>query len=653
MTGEPADLSKVDSKIDLIGQVIDQKYKVLALLGRGGMGAVYLAHHLQLNKDMALKTFSTANLSEDARQRFKREAQALGKLKHKNIVQVFDFGIAEGGLPYYTMEHLDGESLAERIARKGVLDVAEALYVFSGLCQGLLVCHENGVVHRDIKPANIFLELRSSTSDAIVAVKLVDFGIAALSATASVGQQLTVAGTVFGSPLYMSPEQSVGDKVDARSDIYSSGCALFEMLTGKPPFRAATAFATMLMHQEALPPTLAEAGGLECEQSYADWLEQLVAALLAKNPSERPQSFSEVLDVIGEHTKQLNSHLPSPERLSTAAGQSKGAIDGRFKVFLLILVLPLFALGTFLAVPQFRSLPLQSPVSVQPGKVPVPALGTYRLPPKRAGFICFQFPDKEIGRIGQGDENKCVPACGFVEIKDGPAVVFRTGQVIFDQPELLKGFGANDLFAVRFDDGGSGDWGDKSLVSIEHITSLRKVIVSRGKFSLATINSLNKLPGLIDLDLSDSTLTGEDLLKLNCLPKLQSFVVSGTKNASPLIASLAQHNSLLHFTAQSCHLEDDDMQAIGGMTMLLKLNIDDNSITAKCLPELLKLTNLKELSLVANPIDQSALPVMLKIKTPMKINMPTSFWTTETMAPMEKRFGVTNLNSRSYVREPN
>ncbi|MFA7341342.1 MAG: protein kinase [Candidatus Obscuribacterales bacterium] len=649
MSGESEDLAKVN--LDLVGRIVDQKYKVLALLGRGGMGAVYLAHHLRLDKDVALKTFTTTNLSDETKQRFKREAQALGKLQHKNIVQVFDFGIADGGLPYCAMERLDGESVAERIARKGALNVAEALYIFSELCQGLLFCHKNGVVHRDIKPANIFLELQSSTSDAIAGVKLVDFGIAALSATASAGQQLTAAGTVFGSPLYMSPEQSMGLRVDGRSDIYSSGCALFEMLTGKPPFRAATAFATMLCHQEVPAPTLVEAGGLEQEQTYPDWLEELVAELLAKDPAARPQSFSEVLDVIGEHTKQLDSHSPSPERLSPAAGQSKGAIDGRFKVFLLIVVLPLFALGTFLAVPQFNSLPLQSPVSVQPDKVPVPlVVGAYRLPSKRAGFIRFQFPDKKIGEIGQGDESKCIPACGVIEIADGPAVVFRAGQAICDQPELLRGFGSSDLFAVLFEDGIAGNWNDKTVASIEHLSSLKKVIISGGKFSPAAVDSLNKLPGLIDLGLSDSALTGEEMLGLKCLAKLQSFVVSETKNASPLIANLAQHNSLVHFTAQDCQLGDDDMQAIGGMTMLLTLNIEENSITAKCLPVLLKLVNLKELNLFANPIDQSALPVMLKIKTPMTISMPTSFWTTETIAPMEKRFGATNLNSKGYLR---
>jgi serine/threonine protein kinase len=134
VSDEPAD----NSQVDLVGQIIDQKYKVLALLGRGGMGAVYLAHHLTLDKDVALKTFATTSLPDETKQRFKREARALGKLQHKNIVEVFDFGIASGGLPYYTMEHLDGESVAERIARKGPLDTNEAIYVFSELCHGLL-----------------------------------------------------------------------------------------------------------------------------------------------------------------------------------------------------------------------------------------------------------------------------------------------------------------------------------------------------------------------------------------------------------------------------------------------------------------------------------------------------------------------------------
>jgi len=649
VSGEPAD----PSKIDLVGQVIDQKYKVLALLGRGGMGAVYLAHHLQLNKDMALKTFATANLNEEIRQRFKREAQALGKLKHKNIVQVFDFGIAEGGLPYYTMEHLDGESVAERIARKGMLDLTEALYVFSELCKGLLLCHKNGVVHRDIKPANIFLELRSSTSDAIVAVKLVDFGIAALSARPSADQQLTAAGTVFGSPLYMSPEQSLGEKVDARSDIYSSGCALFEMLTGKPPFRAATAFATMLMHQEVLPPTLAEAGGPEREQSYPDWLEQLVAALLAKDPSARPQSLAQVLDRLGHLNgpeRQHNSQSGSPRESARTAGRSNMSTAWLFVALVGIGLLALASIGAFF-VSQHQSQRPKFPLSEEHADVPAAALTAYRLPAKRAGFIRFRFPREEIGKIGQGDKERYTSACGDVEIADGPVVYFRAGQAICDRPELLMGFGATDLRNLYFDGGGSA-WSDKTVASIEHLTSIKKVVFSANKFTPAAVASLNKLPELIELGLSDSTLTGEDLLKLKCLPQLQSLVVSGMKNVSPVITRLVQKNSLFDFTAQDCNLGDADMHVIGRLKSLLTLNLEGNSVTAKRLSALYNLPNLKELNLNDNPIEPSALAVMLKLKTPMIIYMPSSFWNAQTIAPMEKRFGANHLNSKGYAREP-
>ncbi|CAN5523412.1 hypothetical protein BH11CYA1_BH11CYA1_03530 [soil metagenome] len=299
------------------GKIIDEKYKILALLGQGGMGAVYLAHHIQLNKDVALKTFHERNLTDDNRQRFQREAQSIGRLQHKNIVQVFDFGITSNGTPYYTMEVLEGENVAERIDRKGQLEQTEALKIFRELCQGLSICHQRKIVHRDIKPSNIFLELKSSTNDAVQKVKLVDFGIAALVDESLDVQRLTAIGTVFGSPLYMSPEQSMGLKVDARSDIYSAGCALFEMLTGRPPFCASTAFATMLCHQQAPVPTLTSISATEAEKNennpttalYPDWLERLVASMLAKDPNERVQTVEEVLDII-EYNKHSTYSSP-------------------------------------------------------------------------------------------------------------------------------------------------------------------------------------------------------------------------------------------------------------------------------------------------------------------------------------------------------
>ncbi len=239
----------------IIGTVIDSKYKVISLVGEGGMGAVYKVKHLLLNKEMALKTFRTANLGEAAWQRFQREAQSIAKLTHPNIVQVFDFGISEQNFPYYTMELLVGESLAERLQRSARLSIADALTVFKLVADGMAHAHRLGIVHRDIKPANIFIE----KDKGLGAPRIVDFGLAKLAASQTVDDQsLTKAGLVFGSPLYMSPEQSLGKDTDQRTDIYSFGCSLFEALTGRPPFLAGSALLTISMHQNSSPPHLVQ-----------------------------------------------------------------------------------------------------------------------------------------------------------------------------------------------------------------------------------------------------------------------------------------------------------------------------------------------------------------------------------------------------------
>ena len=161
--------------------VIDKKYQILGLFGEGGMGAVFRAHHLMLDKDVALKTFKSKHLTEGAHARFEREAQAIAKLNHKNVVQVFDFGLAEDGVPYYTMENLLGETLAERIKNTGPLPIAEAIDFFTQICHGHLLAHSKGIIHRDLKPANLFIEKIKSAKGNVDVVKILDFGIASLT----------------------------------------------------------------------------------------------------------------------------------------------------------------------------------------------------------------------------------------------------------------------------------------------------------------------------------------------------------------------------------------------------------------------------------------------------------------------------------------
>jgi serine/threonine protein kinase len=154
--------------------IIDQKYRIISLLGAGGMGAVYRAHHMMLDKDVALKTFRSASLTEEALLRFQREAQAIAILKHKNIIQIFDFGLSQDGVPYYTMEYLLGETLEARVRKNGPLAPAEAIELFAQICQGLSLAHSKGIIHRDLKPANLIIETALSPKGKTDTIKIND-----------------------------------------------------------------------------------------------------------------------------------------------------------------------------------------------------------------------------------------------------------------------------------------------------------------------------------------------------------------------------------------------------------------------------------------------------------------------------------------------
>lgn len=276
---------------ELVGQTIEGKYQILQEIGAGGMGCVYLARHLLLNKQVAFKTFRSANLTEEERLRFQREAQSIAKLSHPNVIEVFDFGYALGGtVPYYTMELLHGESLRQRLERVGCLSESEVLAIFAQVASGLIAAHRKGIIHRDLKPDNFFLS-SNGTEDSPVQVKIIDFGIASLALPNHDAQRLTAVGLVFGSPLYMSPEQSKGLPVTAQSDIYSFGCALFHALTSKPPFVGSSAFATLQMHQEAPLPRLSEVAP---ERQFAPGWQRLLSTMLAKDPGDRYADFEAV-----------------------------------------------------------------------------------------------------------------------------------------------------------------------------------------------------------------------------------------------------------------------------------------------------------------------------------------------------------------------
>lgn len=273
----------------LLGTIFDEKYEIVSLLGKGGMSVVYQARHLLTNRNVALKLLY-AYLSRDEIniRRFQQEAQTASAINHRNVIDVLDFGISPDNQPYLVMDLVTGKSIAELLEEKERIEYAEALDIFIQCCDGLAAAHDKQIVHRDIKPSNIVL----LDSNGKYSVKIVDFGIAKmLDADAASSLRLTKTGEVFGSPLYMSPEQCQGGKVDQRSDIYSLGCVFYECLTGEPPIIGTNAIETMSKHIAELPGSFAKKAP---KVPIPARLEELVFHMLVKDPHKRYQSLHTV-----------------------------------------------------------------------------------------------------------------------------------------------------------------------------------------------------------------------------------------------------------------------------------------------------------------------------------------------------------------------
>src|SRR5688572_20116871 len=255
-------------------------------LGRGGAATVFLATDLKHDRSVALKLLSADASSALGGDRFKREIDVVAKLHHPHILPLHDSGEVDG-LLYYVMPLVTGETLRDRIARRGPLPVAEVRQIMTDVAAALDYAHRHGVVHRDVKPANILLDEEHAT--------VADFGIAH-RALGDSAEQLTTAGMIIGTPTYMSPEQSTGSRdVDARTDIYALGCVAFEMLTGLPPFRGANVTAIVTQHLQAPVPS-ARALRTDLPSEVDDVLRRA----LAKDPAHRYASARDFGAALGE-----------------------------------------------------------------------------------------------------------------------------------------------------------------------------------------------------------------------------------------------------------------------------------------------------------------------------------------------------------------
>ena len=300
----------------MIGRSIGN-YKIVRVIGEGGMGTVYLAEHPMIGKRVAVKMLRP-DLGTDPGlvSRFFQEARAVNEIRHPNIVDISDFGKTEDGIVYLVMELLEGRSLRDRLNAEGALPLDEVVTICQQVCDALAAAHRVGIVHRDLKPDNIFL-LADPSQPGALRSKLFDFGVAKLlgEQDKQVGHK-TIAGAVVGTPFYMSPEQALCQEVGAASDIYSMGVVMFEMVTGGVPFNAEQLVLLLnaILKQPAPPAS-------QFRPEVPPFLDRLILRCLEKDPGARPQTMEEVIALLGAGAAELSGQ-------SIAFGETMAAGPG-------------------------------------------------------------------------------------------------------------------------------------------------------------------------------------------------------------------------------------------------------------------------------------------------------------------------------------
>jgi eukaryotic-like serine/threonine-protein kinase len=349
----------------LLGRVINDKFRILGFIARGGMGKVYRAEQVPLGRICAIKLLDpnyTGEHDPEFHKRFFLEASMTSKLRHPNTVTIFDYGHTDDGIYYMAMEYLEGYTLHRAIRQVGHLPEERTAHVARQICRSLREAHTLGVVHRDLKPANVYLLEHGDEPDY---VKVLDFGL--VKDVSSGSEELTKAGLFMGSPKYMAPEQITGGVIDSRTDIYALGIIMYEMVTGKVPFDRPKSLDILMAHvHEAVPPI----AKMNPAARVSPALEEAITRSMAKNPNDRYRSMDEVLAAL----KRLGAAMPAAPSQSITADRQSSTGSGPTASRIVL------GAGAAMAIPDHG--PPSAP-SLDGGSIPVAGPSEY--PPERHG----------------------------------------------------------------------------------------------------------------------------------------------------------------------------------------------------------------------------------------------------------------------------
>ncbi|HEY9718075.1 MAG TPA: protein kinase [Trichormus sp.] len=565
---------------EMVAQVLDElevgkefrsQFKVEELLGGGGMSVVFRCVDA-IGRNVAVK-FLLPHLAGEKKflLRFQQEAKAVGKLDHPNIIRVHQFRVTDGP-PYIVMDYIRGMSLSDMIEQRTSLSVDECIEIMTQVCDALIHAHAKGIVHRDLKPSNVMLVV----SNDAVSAKILDFGIAKIMESENPGDKMTQTGDVFGSPAYMSPEQSLGKKVNESADQYAFGCMMFECLTGTTPFIGDNALDTLVQQINATPPTLKEAS---LGKNFSPQIERFIAKTLEKDPKNRYSSMYEA--------KMALQHVLHPEQ-DPVAKSIKSAEDKRLKMFAIMGIVS-FVLATLMV---------------------VYAIFVFRTPTKSEMKIADKpVTEAEVRAKETADDNAKVRDYVAAHIDD--VNVFFQGWKM-DKGGLVELQKMPKLWKVDLID--CTNITNDDLSALTPLKTLYALNLSQNKNIKGDgIAVLEKTP----INLLNLEETGIDDDSLKALPKFKGLVIlninatnvtdNGLKELAGMPFTILSLNELNRISDKSCDV-------IATMTNLKELHMDSDFHIGAGIAKLANL-NLETLSLTNTPIRDSDLPVLKNFKS--------------------------------------
>ena len=588
------------------------RYKPIAQLGSGAAADIYLCRDKLLKKKVAVKTLRMATESQTIA--FQTEAKATSGLSHPNIVKVLDFGVSEGGAPYMVLDYTQGTSLDHALKDNGAMDWRDAVELAIHICDALGYAHKSGIFHRDLKPANVLI----SETDQGLSAQLIDFGLAKVigqaRSTANDASSSAISdGTVIvGTPAYMSPDQSAGLTYDARSEIYSLGCLLFECITGRPPFLAASSIELLALHTREEPPLLSQlAKGADAPER----LEKIIKKCLQKDPAGRYQSMAELQSALEELLLQATSDEDDSEALTFSRItplEGAGYNAGHFNPFRLLVILCavascvviVYCFSNLLNI-EARNQPDTMNASSRDPSLETPMLGEWTKIPWSDGISWwkkFNVDDESLRRevdvISKLDYlslySEPITAKGLSYIAHIPlkGLELRRTEIGDDAMPIIASMKTLEVLDV----GRDPKLHARSLVYLRSLKNLKTLRLRGDEFSDDDLKYISNLASLELLELKYVPINGRGLIHLKNLSHLRKLDLGFTNIRNENLVYLRDLKALEELCLYNTKVSDSGMPNLN-FTSIKTLDISGSGVSADGILKLKSMSGLRKLYL--------------------------------------------------------